>query len=135
VLERDGGALPRMLPPFWFGAGGPVGSGQQYWPWIHRQDWIELVRFAMRTPAAGGALNATAPVPVTNAEFARTLGRVLRRPAVLPAPGFALKIMLGEMAGPLLLSGQRAVPAAAEALGASFAFPHLEGALRAIFRR
>lgn len=135
VLERDGGALPQMLPPFRFGAGGPVGSGRQYWPWIHRQDWIELVRFAIHTPAAAGPLNGTAPNPVTNAEFARTLGRVLRRPAVVPAPGVALKLLLGEMAGPLLLSGQRAVPARAQALGLAFRFTHLEEALRAIFPR
>jgi uncharacterized protein (TIGR01777 family) len=135
VLERDGGALPPMLPPFWFGAGGPVGSGRQYWSWIHRQDWIALVRLAIDTPSAAGPLNATAPAPVTNAEFARTLGRVLRRPAFLPAPGFALKLLLGEMAGPLILSGQRAVPARAEALGVPFGFRHLEEALRAIFSR
>ena len=96
---RDGGALPQMLPPFWFGAGGPVGSGRQYWPWIHLQDWVDLVRFAIQTPAAAGPLNATAPTPVTNAEFARAAGpRASRRPAFMPAPGFALKLLLGEMA-------------------------------------
>src|SRR6185436_5748020 len=98
VLARDGGALPKMLPPFRVGAGGPVGSGRQYWPWIHQQDWIDLVRFAIRHPAVTGPLNATAPAPVTNAEFARALGRALRRPAWLPAPAFALKLLLGEMA-------------------------------------
>jgi uncharacterized protein (TIGR01777 family) len=135
VLERDGGALPQMLPPFWFGAGGPVGSGRQYWPWIHRQDWLNLVRFAIQTSAVVGALNATAPRPVTNREFARTLGRVLRRPAFMPAPGFALRLALGEMAEALLLSGQRAIPAKAEQLGYTFAFRELELALRAIFGR
>jgi hypothetical protein len=135
VLERDGGALPQMLPPFWFGAGGPVGSGRQYWPWIHRQDWLNLVRFAIQTSAVVGALNATAPRPVTNREFARTLGRVLRRPAFMPAPGFALRLALGEMAEGLLLSGQRAIPAKAEQLGYTFAFRELELALRAIFGR
>ena len=134
-LERDGGALPKMLPPFWFGAGGPVGSGQQYWPWIHRQDWIDLVRFVLRTPSASGPLNATAPTPVRNIEFARTLGRVLRRPALLPTPGFALRVMLGEMADALLLSGQRAIPAKAERLGHTFAFRQLDAALRKIFAR
>ena len=108
VLERDGGALPQMLPPFWFGAGGPVGSGRQYWPWIHRADWINLVCWVLRSPAATGPINATAPAPVTNAEFARALGRALHRPAFMPAPAFALRLMLGEMADALLLSGQRA---------------------------
>jgi uncharacterized protein (TIGR01777 family) len=135
VLERDGGALPQMLPPFRFGAGGPVGSGRQYWPWIHRQDWIDLVRFALATPALAGPMNATAPAPVRNSEFARALGRALRRPAFMPAPGFALKLLLGEMAEGLLLSGQRAVPAKAQRYGYTFAFPDLEGALQALFTR
>jgi uncharacterized protein (TIGR01777 family) len=135
VLDRHEGALPQMLPPFWFGAGGPVGSGRQYWPWIHRADWVDLVRFAIQSPAASGPLNATAPNPVTNAEFAAALGRVLHRPAVLPAPGFVLKLILGEMAGPLLLSGQRAVPARSEAVGVTFTFKLIDEALRSIFNR
>ena len=135
VLDRNEGALPQMLPPFWVGAGGPVGSGRQYWPWIHLQDWVDLARFVMQTPAATGALNATAPAPVTNAEFAGALGRVLGRPSFLRAPGFALKVVLGEMAGPLLLTGQRAVPAKAEALGVTFTYRRLDDALRAIFNR
>lgn len=134
VLERDGGALPQMLPPFKLGAGGPVGSGRQYWPWIHRRDWVDLVRFALRTPALVGPINLTAPNPVTNAEFARALGRALHRPSFLPAPGFALKVLLGEMADALLLSGQRAVPAKAEKLGYQFAFKDLDSALGSIFR-
>ena len=133
VLEKDGGALPQMLPPFRFGAGGPVGSGRQYWPWIHRQDWIDLVRWAIATPAVGGPLNATAPTPVTNAEFARALGRAMHRPAFMPAPAFALRLLLGEMADALLLSGQRAVPAKAERLGFRFQYPQLDRALAAIF--
>ena len=135
VLARDGGALPKMLPPFRVGAGGPVGSGRQYWPWIHQQDWLDLVRFAIRHAAVTGPLNATAPAPVTNAEFARALGRALRRPAWLPAPAFALKLLLGEMAEALLLSGQRAIPAKAERLGFAFAFKHLDDALRSVFGR
>ena len=133
VLERDGGALPQMLPPFWFGAGGRVGSGHQWWPWIHRQDWIDLVRFAIRTASVTGPLNVTAPAPVTNADFARALGRALHRPAFLPAPGFALRLMLGEMADALLLSGQRAIPAKAEKLGFKFGFVDVNAALRRIF--
>jgi uncharacterized protein (TIGR01777 family) len=135
VLDRHEGALPQMLPPFWFGAGGPVGSGRQYWPWIHLQDWVDLVRFVIQTPTASGPLNATAPAPVPNAEFAAALGRTLGRPAFLRAPAFALKLLLGEMAGPLLLSGQRAVPAKAEAIGVTFTFRQLDDALRAIFNR
>jgi uncharacterized protein (TIGR01777 family) len=135
VLERDGGALPKMLPPFWLGVGGRVGSGRQYWPWIHRRDWIDLVRFAIRTTAVAGPLNATAPNPVTNADFARALGGSIGRPSFMPTPGFALKLLLGEMAEALLLSGQRVVPAKAERLGYGFAFPDLGGAFRAIFRQ
>jgi uncharacterized protein (TIGR01777 family) len=132
VLERDGGALPQMLLPFRLGAGGPVGSGRQYWPWIHRRDWIDLVRFALVTPAVTGAVNATAPNPVTNAAFAKALGRVMHRPAFMPAPAFALRLLLGEMADALLLAGQRAVPAKANRLGFSFTYTDVEAALRAI---
>jgi uncharacterized protein (TIGR01777 family) len=133
ALERDGGALPAMLPPFKFGVGGPVGSGRQYWPWIHRSDWIDLVRWAIQTDATSGPLNATAPAPVRNIEFAHALGRALRRPAFMPAPSFALRLMLGEMADALLLSGQRAVPAKAGTLGFPFKYSQLDDALAAIF--
>ena len=133
VLARDGGALPQMLPPFWFGAGGPVGTGRQYWPWIHRDDWIALVRWAIAAPAAIGALNATAPHPVTNREFASALGRAMHRPAFMPAPGFALRLMLGEMADALLLSGQNAVPARATRAGFSFRYSRIVEALGALF--
>jgi uncharacterized protein (TIGR01777 family) len=132
VLDRKGGALPKMLPPFWFGAGGRVGSGRQYWPWIHHQDWVDLVRFAIRTPSVTGPINLTAPTPVTNADFASALGRALHRPAFLPTPGFALRLLLGEMAD-ALLSGQRAVPAKAERLGFKFAFSDVDTALRRLF--
>jgi uncharacterized protein (TIGR01777 family) len=135
VLERDGGALPRMLPPFKLGAGGRVGSGRQYWPWIHREDWIAMIRWVIARPGMAGAVNATGPTPVTNAEFARTLGEVLHRPALMPVPGFVLEILLGEMAGALLLSGQRAIPARAERAGFTFRYARLLDALRAIFNR
>ena len=135
VLEKDGGALPQMLPPFKFGAGGPVGSGRQYWPWIHRDDWLGLVRWAIATPAVTGPMNATAPNPVTSTEFARALGRALHRPSFMPAPAFALRLMLGEMADGLLLSGQRAVPAKATQSGFTFKYTHLDEALRAIFSK
>ena len=133
ALERDGGALPQMLPPFQFGAGGPVGSGRQFWPWIHRADWIALVQWAIRTPAVAGAINGTAPNPVTNAEFARALGRAMHRPAFMPAPAFALELLLGEMADALLLSGQRAVPERPEQLGFTFRYARVDEALAALF--
>jgi len=134
VLEKDGGALPEMLPPFKFGVGGPVGSGRQYWPWIHRDDWLGMVRWAIATPTVTGAMNATAPNPVTNAEFARALGRALHRPAFMPAPAFALRLVLGEMADALLLAGQRAIPAKATQSGFTFKYTNLDQALLAIFR-
>lgn len=133
VLAKEGGALPEMLPPFRFLAGGPVGSGHQYWPWIHRNDWVGIVRHVIDQPRIIGAINATGPNPVTNAEFARALGRAMRRPSFMPAPSFALKLLLGEMADALLLSGQRALPAKAQQLGYRFAYEHVENALQAIF--
>jgi uncharacterized protein (TIGR01777 family) len=135
VLERDGGALPPMLPPFWVGAGGPVGSGQQYWPWIHRADWIALVRWAIDHASIEGPINATAPVPVTNRAFASALGHAIHRPAFMPTPAFALRLLLGEMADALLLSGQRAIPDKAQRSGFVFRYAQLDEALAAIFRR
>jgi len=133
VLSQDGGALPQMLPPFKLFAGGPVGSGRQYWPWIHRDDWIALVGWAIAQSTVSGALNATAPNPVTNAAFAHALGAALRRPSLLPAPAFALRLLLGEMADALLLSGQRAIPAKAQHQRFTFQHEEISGALRAIF--
>lgn len=133
VLERAGGALPRMLPPVKLFAGGPLGSGRQYMPWIHRADWLELVRWIATTPQARGALNATAPQPVTNAAFMKALARALHRPSWLPAPAFGLRLLLGEMADALILTGQRALPARALALGFRFHLPQIDQAMRAIF--
>src|SRR5215204_6616333 len=90
------GVLAQMMLPFRFFAGGPLGGGRQYMPWIHRHDWVEMVRWLVDTPSVAGPVNATAPHPVTNAEFARALGRALRRPALLPTPAFAIKIAVGE---------------------------------------
>ena len=117
VLERDGGALKAMLLPFQLGVGGPLGSGTQYWPWIHRADWIALMRFLLAHPNVQGPVNATAPVPVTNEEFSRTLARVLGRPCLFRAPAFVLRLAMGEMADALLLTGQRVVPARAQRAG------------------
>lgn len=124
-----GGALAQMLPAFRLGGGGPMGSGRQWMSWVHRADLVALIRFLIERETASGPYNGTAPEPVTNAEFAKTLGRVLKRPAILPMPGFALKLIVGEMAE-ILLSGQRVVPQAALDQGFRFRFPTLEAALR-----
>ncbi len=129
VLDRKGGALPRMLTPFQMFAGGPIGSGRQYMPWIHKDDWVRMVTWAMTHDGARGALNATSPGPVTNAEFSKALGRALHRPSLLPAPPFALRILLGEMADALILSGQRALPVRATDLGFSFRYSNIDEAL------
>jgi uncharacterized protein len=133
VLERSGGALPEMIKPFRFFVGGPLGSGRQYMSWIHRIDWVELVRWIIDTPDVSGPINATAPEPVTNRQFARALGRALGRPSLMPAPGFALRAIVGEMATPLLLQGQRVVPARAQQLRFHFRYPEIDQAFRGIF--
>jgi uncharacterized protein len=133
ALGKDGGALPQIALPFRVFAGGPVGSGRQYMSWIHRDDWVSLVRWALTSVDLAGPLNATAPIPVTNREFARTLGGVLHRPAFLPTPALPLRLALGEMADALLLTGQRVLPARAQSLGFSFRYPQLDAALRAIY--
>jgi uncharacterized protein (TIGR01777 family) len=134
VLDRKAGALPKLARPFQFMAGGRVGSGNQYWSWIHREDWTRMVRWAIDTATIKGPLNATAPAPVTNQEFARTLARQLHRPALAPAPAFALRILLGEMADAMILNGQRVLPAKATRNGFEFRYPDLESALREIYR-
>lgn len=129
ALGEEGGALAKMLLPFRLGVGGPLGSGRQWMPWIHRADLVALLLAAIDDPRFAGAVNATAPAPVTMKEFAATLGKVLRRPAFAPAPAFAIRAAMGEMAA-LVLDGQRALPAKASALGFRFRFPGLEPALR-----
>ena len=121
-----------MALPFRLFVGGPLGSGTQYISWIHRNDWVSMVRWALMTTAVAGPLNATAPNPVTSAEFARALGKALHRPAIMPTPAFALKLVLGEMAD-VLLAGQRVFPEKAHALGFEFQYPTVESALRAIY--
>ena len=133
VLAAEGGALPRMALPFRFFAGGRLGSGRQYISWIHLEDWVEMVRWALRTEVSG-PLNLTAPQPVTNVEFTRALGAAMHRPAVFPVPAIALQIMLGkEFADALLLGGQRVLPARAERLGYQFRFATIDSALQNIF--
>jgi uncharacterized protein (TIGR01777 family) len=133
VLAREGGALPQLALPFKLFAGGAAGTGRQFLSWIHIHDWVAMVMWALAEQAVAGPLNATAPGPVANEEFARTLGRVLRRPSWLRAPAFALRIVLGEMADALVLGGQRVFPEVAQERGFVFRYPTLESALKEIY--
>jgi len=133
VLSRDGGALPRMTLPFRFFAGGPVGDGKQWLPWIQMADEVGAILFLLDRDDAEGPFNLTAPNPMTNADFARILGRIMGRPAWLSAPAFALRLLLGEMAA-IVLKGQRALPERLLDLGYQFRFSALEAALAALFR-
>jgi len=133
VVAGDGGALAPMLLPFRLGLGGPVGSGRQYWSWIHRDDWTAMIAWAASNEHVDGPLNVTAPQPVTSRAFTSALARALHRPAIVPAPAFALRLALGEMADALLLSGQRAVPAKALRFGFRFRYEQLRDAFEGIF--
>lgn len=134
VLAADGGFLARLLLPFRLGLGGPVGDGRQWMPWIHLADQIALIDFLLQQEQASGPYNACAPEPVRNADFARALGRVLHRPALLPAPAFLLRMAFGELAG-LLLGGQRALPARLQEAGFRFRFTDLDLALADLLGR
>jgi uncharacterized protein (TIGR01777 family) len=135
VLDRTQGALPRMLLPFRFFAGGPIASGRQYMSWIHLDDWVALVQWAIENQQADGAINATAPEPVTNERFSHTVGSVLGRPAFMRVPALAVRLLLGEMADALVVGGQRVVPKRALDLGFRFRYPDLRGALDAVLTR
>ncbi len=134
VLARGGGALARMELPFKLGLGGPMGSGRQAFPWIHRDDALGALRFALDSGELSGPVNFVAPGAVTNAEFSKALGRALRRPALLPAPAFAVRLALGEMSS-MLLGGQRAVPGKLAVAGYAFKHPDIAGALADLYRR
>lgn len=129
VLSREGGPLRRMLLPFRLGVGGPLGSGRQWWPWIHIADEVGAIRFLIEHDGAQGAFNLAAPHPLTNGEFSRLLGRVLGRPALLPAPAPVLRLVLGELST-VLLDGQRAVPRRLLGDGYTFRFSEPEAAIR-----
>jgi uncharacterized protein (TIGR01777 family) len=129
ILASDGGALAKMLLPFRLGVGGALGRGLQYWPWIHRDDWIRIVAFLLRHPSASGPVNLTAPAPVTNREFSHVLARTLRRPCLVPVPAFALRLLLGELAD-VVLASHRVVPARLLAMGYRFKYVDLASALR-----
>jgi uncharacterized protein len=129
VLDGSGGALARMLTPFRLGVGGPIAGGDQYMPWIHADDVVGIYLAAIDGADWSGAVNASAPEPVTNAAFSKALGRALHRPAALPVPGFALRALYGDMAE-IVTGGQRAVPRRTLDLGYAFRHPDLDEALR-----
>lgn len=130
VLSPRGGALERLLPPFRLGIGGPIGTGRQWMSWIALDDHLDAMRHALATTGLHGPVNLVSPNPVTNAEFAATLGRVLERPAIVPVPAFALELLYGEMARATILAGQRVLPKALLRNGFEFTHPTLEDALR-----
>jgi uncharacterized protein len=129
ILSEQGGAISKMLTPFKLGVGGPVAGGRQYLPWVHVDDAAGAMAFCLDSEGASGPLNVSAPEPATNAEFSKALGRVLRRPAVLPVPALALKLLYGEM-GQVVITGVRMVPARLRELGYEFRRPKLDDALR-----
>ncbi len=132
VLNRHGGALPRMLLPFRLGLGGRLGSGRQWMSWLTLSEAVAVIRLALADARVRGPVNAVAPLPARNSEFTRVLAKSLRRPAIFPAPGFALRLAMGEMADALLLCSQRALPRKLQELGYPFQEPELESALAAI---
>jgi uncharacterized protein len=129
VLDSDGGALSKMLAPFRLGVGGPVAGGRQYISWIHAKDLVGMMLAAIEDERWSGPVNATAPEPATNRDFSKVLGRVLGRPALLPVPGAALRVLYGDMAE-IVTSGARVLPAKPLVLGYKFSHPQLEEALR-----
>jgi len=135
VLSARGGALAKMLTPFRLGIGGPLGDGRQWMSWIHIDDLVAAILFALRTDGLSGQANAVAPEPCRNSDFTRSLAGALHRPAILPAPAFALRLALGELADALLLSSQRVSPARLSSAGFTWRFPHLDAALADIVAR
>ena len=135
ILAAHGGALPRMTMPFKLGAGGRLGSGRQWMSWLTLQEAVSIIQFALANARVAGPVNAVSPSPVRNSEFTAVLARTLHRPALLPAPAFALRLALGEMADSLLLISQRVVPSKLADLGYPFLQPNLENALAGVFRK
>lgn len=135
VLGKNGGALSKMILPFLLGLGGRVGSGHQYFSWIHMDDVVSSLLFMMQRDTNASVYNLTAPNPVTNKNFANALGDVLKRPTILPFPGFMVKLIFGEMGKTLLLEGQRVMPKALEAEGYSFQFKYIQEALCDILKK
>lgn len=135
ILAKEGGALPRMALPFRLGIGGRLGSGRQWISWVALEDIVGIIRFALETNLLSGPANAVSPHPVRNAEFTGALGRVLHRPTIFPAPSFALRLALGEMADSLLLASQNVYPVKLQRLGYRFLYPDLEPALAHVLRK
>jgi uncharacterized protein (TIGR01777 family) len=135
ILAKQGGALPQMALPFRLGVGGRIGSGRQWISWITLDDVVGIIRFGLETNLVSGPANAVSPNPVQNAAFSSSLARVLHRPAIFPAPPFALRLALGEMADSLLLASQRVYPSKLEQLGYRFHYPDLQPALTAVLSR
>lgn len=131
VLAADGGALPKLALPFRAFVGGPLGSGRQVMSWVHRDDWLSMVQWAIETAEISGAINITAPKPVTNAEFARSLGRALHRPCWITTPGFVVRAAAGPVADVAVLAGQRVLPKKALGLKFGFRYPDVDRALAA----
>lgn len=129
ILAPNGGALPRMITPFYFLAGGPVATGRQYMSWITLADWVRMTMWGIESGNVTGAINATAPNPVPSKEFARAIGRALHRPSWAPVPGFVLRLLFGEMAQNILILGQRVVPKRALDLGFKFEDPTIDDAM------
>lgn len=134
VLSLDSGALPITVLPFKFFAGGPLGGGEQWWPWIHLDDEVRAIRFLLEDDSASGPYNLCAPNPLKNKDFAKKIGQVMNRPAFFPTPAFALKLGLGEIAA-IVLDGRRAIPQKLQSEGFDFKFPTAEAALRDLFKK
>ena len=135
VLARHGGALPQMMRPFQFGVGGKIAAGRQWMSWVTLQDTIAILRLALENEHVRGPINVVSPQPVTNAEFTKTLAAALHRPTLFPAPAFALRLILGEMADALLLSSQRVLPAQLQRLNYAFQHPDLRTALATVLSK
>lgn len=135
VLSPKGGALAKMLTPFRMGVGGVIGSGRQYWSWVAIDDVVGAIQFCLTNSHMSGPVNATAPTPVTNTEFTKTLGSVLGRPTIFPMPAFAARLALGEMADDLLLGSARVMPFRLSESNFQFKYPKLDDALRSLLNR
>jgi uncharacterized protein (TIGR01777 family) len=135
ILSATGGALSKMMPPFRFGLGGPIGNARQYMSWVTLDDTIAIIGYAMENDAMRGPVNVVAPQAVRNAEFTKALGRVMRRPAFLPLPALAVRLLFGEMGEALLLASTRAMPSVLLQSGYTFRHPELEGALEAVLSK
>ena len=133
VLGKGGGSLAKMLPAFKLGAGGPLGNGQHWFPWIHLEDMAKIYAWLVKNEQASGVFNASAPNPVTNADFTKALGKALSRPAFLPMPEKVLKLLFGEMAE-LLLVSDKMIPQRLVEEGFEFNYPQLDAALKAVVK-